>query len=282
MKKLLVILFIIGAIGLTVSFQDDNKDIHAVLRSGGVNSVISEDRTGSPISNGTCSSCHSGSSLSSSVEVSLLDNGNAITEYTPGETYTLQVKVNGNGTGFGFQSSVLANNTNAGSMSSAISANTQVSGNNGIYYAEHDGTASANGSYNFQVNWTAPTAGTGNVTIYASGLTVNKNSNTSGDGASNTSLIIAEGGTSAINHNSQSTLKLFPNPLDNSNIIYFSGMTNNVKSVELFDINGKRLKTLDTITNKTQIDVSDYTNNQVFILKVTFVEDEVAVYKVVR
>ncbi len=55
---------------------------------------------------------------------------------------------------------------------------------NGRTYAEHDNVSTPN---IFNVVWTAPAAGTGNVT-YAAGNAVDKNGLNSGDGSSVTTL----------------------------------------------------------------------------------------------
>ncbi|MFK7984174.1 MAG: T9SS type A sorting domain-containing protein, partial [Saprospiraceae bacterium] len=62
------------------------------------------------------------------------------------------------------------------------SDNVQIEGStiNNRVYAEHKGVSDSN---EFLVQWQAPEAGSGNLSFYATGIGVNRNGSTSGDGA---------------------------------------------------------------------------------------------------
>ena len=70
-----------------------------------------QDKTGSPVSSGTCSGCHSGGSFGASVAATLKDvGGNVVTSYVPGDTYTLEIQVSnstGSPAGYGAQAVAL-------------------------------------------------------------------------------------------------------------------------------------------------------------------------------
>src|SRR5690606_21962296 len=79
-------------------------------------------------------------------------------------------------------------------------------------YAEHKNPGPLN---TFEVKWTAPETGTGNVSFYAAGNGVNNNGSTSGDGASDTKLTLSE---TVISSSSSEELlsqkvRIFPNPI---------------------------------------------------------------------
>lgn len=153
------------------------------LRSGGAAANGVGDKTGSPLSTSTCSQCHSGGSFSPNISVVVLDNSlNQVTSYIPGENYTIEYTVSnntGSPAGFGMQSVLLSSNNNqAGDLTSATTPNTQIVNLNGVEYVDHQQVSSTGV---FTVNWTAPSAGFGNATIYAVGLSVNGNGGTSGD-----------------------------------------------------------------------------------------------------
>ena len=167
--------------------------------SGGLATSQSRGGTGGPSAGGgtetICGNCHTGGSMSSPVvTVSVLDpSTNAlITEYTPGTTYDVEVVVNSTGplAGYGFQSMIVDNPTDGSAPRQAgtvftdgSSPNTQVEpvpfgSPNARFYAEHT-SVTPSGQWTYQ--WTAPAAGTGEVTIYTSGNAVNGTGGTGGD-----------------------------------------------------------------------------------------------------
>lgn len=193
-KGFLVLLTAIGSLGLlstTISKGLTSPEVCSFSPippfSGGPGTGGLGDRTGSPVSSGTCTACHSGGSFGATTVVELINgSGNVVTSYTSGQLYTIRTIVSGSGSGFGSQTVALtATNANAGSMSSP-SANAQLVTIAGRGYFEHDNGASATGV--FQVSWTAPVAGTGTVNLYGIGLVVNGNGGTSGDQSSPTAM----------------------------------------------------------------------------------------------
>lgn len=175
--------------------------------SGGPGAVGSFDRTGSFHSSGfTCTQCHGGSSANTIVVTRILDGGgNPISSYIPEQVYTLEVQVsNASFSFFGSQAVVLtAGNANAGTLNtSPITANTQVSTVSGRSYLEHN-SRSPTGL--FQTQWTAPSAGTGTVTVYSVGNAVNANGTTTGDQPSSpTTLVITEAVATSIAYSQSS------------------------------------------------------------------------------
>lgn len=193
-KGILILLTAIGSLGLlstTISKSLTSPEVCSFSPtppfSGGPGTGGLGDRTGSPISSGTCAACHSGGSFGASTVVELINgSGNVVTSYTSGQLYTIRTTVSGSSSGFGSQTVALtATNANAGSMSSP-SANAQLVTISGRDYFEHDNGPSATGV--FEVTWSAPTIGTGTVNIYGIGLAVNENGGTSGDQSTATAV----------------------------------------------------------------------------------------------
>lgn len=180
-------------------------------RSSGAAAAGLGNRTGSPGSSGLCSGCHSGASYTTNVSIALKDgSNNSVTQYRPGQAYTLEYTITASGgtpTGYGMQSVIFrSNNTNAGTLGTALTPNTRITSST---YVEHNGVSSTGV---FRATWTAPAAGTGNVTVYAVGLGVNNNGNTNGDKSSSTvQLAIAEDIT-AINYSQTSYCTNGTNP----------------------------------------------------------------------
>ena len=181
-----IVLFSVVLLSFKLSEPISHLTDYAPPRSGGAAAQGLGDRTGSPIggSGASCSNCHSGGSYSPTIAINVFDDMmNQVTSYTPGEDYVVQYSVvsgSGSPAGFGMQSLLISNTSNdeAGVLNSVITPNTQIASSGSFNFAEHSGL---NTSGTFQLNWTAPTSGFGEVSIYARGLALNGNGNTTGD-----------------------------------------------------------------------------------------------------
>ena len=185
--------------------------------------------TGAPgdeaLPNGTpivCNNCHTPSNpdpISSSTTIVVLDSNNdTITKYVPGTQYTARVTVKtltGNPLRWGFQMIALkdADTTDLDGFSDMNPNNYKVVTVNstGRTYAEHDNVSMTN---IFNVKWTAPVVGTGNITFYAAGNAVNNNGLSIGDGPSFSNLKLTEGSASSTQNPDAEkiALQVWPNP----------------------------------------------------------------------
>lgn len=181
--------------------------------ASGPGSVQGTDRTGSPVSPGYCgvSSCHGGGNFSTDVAIQLLDeNSDPVTEYTPATTYTLRISIAATGAeGFGFQAVALTESNAGAGEFGAPAAGIQVITISNREYAEHSSRSSTS---SFEIDWTAPDAGSGAITFYAAGNAVNGDSNFTGDDPDTSSLVIGEGLASGLRDQiaSRLNLKIFP------------------------------------------------------------------------
>ncbi|MGQ9863544.1 MAG: choice-of-anchor V domain-containing protein [Bacteroidia bacterium] len=136
-------------------------------------------RTGAP-GETSCRSCHSGGTATGSIQIQLLRGSTPVTEYVPGETYTVQVQITGtnlpSSPGYGFSMTALdPGNQIAGTFSgTGVSLQTA----SGKQYVGHSGV-STTGSWTF--SWQAPATNVGNVKFYVGYNIVNRNGGTSGD-----------------------------------------------------------------------------------------------------
>ena len=238
-----------------------------VSASGGVAQVQSKDRTGSPVSDNACTMCHTPSAnFSTSASIKIKDaNGVEVSEYVPGDLYTLTVGVQSSGdNGHGFQiTGMFANNTSAGSCN-PITTNTQKISLNNRWYFEHSSLLTG-GVY--EMEWLAPQSGNGDVTFYGSALATNGNGVTSGDDYENIpNLIISEATTTSIAKlNKEMDVKLYPNPVSaNLNV---SLSNNEIEKVEVFDITGMLVISKEVKSSFTQLDMSELGNGN-YVVKV--------------
>lgn len=150
--------------------------------SGGPGLSGAGDRTGSPISSGTCASCHGGGVYSPAISIQVLDGVTPVTSYIPGNVYTVRFTVTGGAPRYGFQGVALRPNNSAAGTLNTPGANTQVVSIGGIPYVEHTSPVATSGIFTSQ--WTAPASGAGSIKFYGVGLASNSNGSTNGDNAS--------------------------------------------------------------------------------------------------
>lgn len=157
------------------------------------------DRTGSPVANGTCGSCHNGGDFGAATSIELLDgDDNVVTEYEPEGLYRLRISI-ATATapgGYGYQAVVLTDADDA--QAGAFGGNPQGFGvtvaNGGREYLEQ---RSVSAESSIVASWVAPPAGTGPVTAYAAGNAVNTNGGTTGDQVALATLNVAEAASSS-------------------------------------------------------------------------------------
>ena len=151
--------------------------------NNGEGKISGKDRTGSPLSDGTCakSGCHNGGSFNASTNITLTNNqGTVVNKYKAGNTYEVKVNVTGTGAaGYGFMLTALTSaHTMAGSFSNAPVAQIIQIGN--VSYVEQ---AFQNTSGQWKFSWTAPSTNSGVVKFYACGLACDNSKSSGGDQA---------------------------------------------------------------------------------------------------
>ena len=148
----------------------------------------------------TTSGCHDDNGLNNGPATLKIEVGGGITNYIPGHTYSIKVKISDVAIErFGFQLTALANNNNlmAGTFQIVDSIKTQLVQNaytlNDRNYVTYtfDGTdAISIGVGEWEVNWTAPSTNIGSITFYAGAVSANDDMTDKGDHVYTTSLSI--------------------------------------------------------------------------------------------
>lgn len=154
-----------------------------ISNSAGPGTVQGVDRTGSPVSLGTCTDCHLGNAFSPSITAQLLDNGTPVTEYQPNRDYTLRVTTTA-GTGtparYGFQAVALtgAGNTGAGTFGANPTGFKKITLQSRVYI-EHSSPRTANV---MEFPWKSPATLGEAIRFYAAGIAANNSGTSDGDG----------------------------------------------------------------------------------------------------
>lgn len=197
-------------------------------------------KTGAP-GEGTCLDCHSGTNTSNSSSVTITFSGTNNT-YEPGQTYTITVDVSAGVNRYGFQAIALnSSNGMAGSFTVTDGARTQIRTSGSKAYVSHKqgGTGATNQATSWSFDWTAPAAGTGDVTVYSSVLAANSNGTTSGDNLHLKSLTLSEATSTSVNDLSteNQVINLYPNP--STHLIQVNSEFNNI---QIYNLNGQLLQ----------------------------------------
>ncbi len=247
--------------------------ILSVGYNNGPAQIAGIDRTGSPLSGGAfCGECHNtGGSYNPEMIINVFDqNDQPATKYIPGETYTLRVGYNFEGTpaGYGVQAVALdLDQKNAGTFIGG-SQKTQIVEVSDITFFEHEKLVSI---LPFEVNWIAPPAGTGQVIMYAGGIVANGNRGNEGDNAVLGKVDLAEA-TSSTNELDKNNInfKLLNNPTAGLLKIAFKDQEIGDYHFQLTDISGKVVKQqLEKISNNQifEMDLSAF-NDGIYFLKI--------------
>ncbi|MCB0704801.1 MAG: T9SS type A sorting domain-containing protein [Saprospiraceae bacterium] len=209
-----------------------------------------EGATGAPNdnpTNRTCQNCHNGSSsIQVTLDIEFINSEEQlVSSYLPGETYSVKVRVNSVGntapSKHGFQMVALSEGltpiNNWSNPGSGIQTTTL---SNGRTYVEHLTPSVSN---TFEVSWTAPAEGTGDITFYSCGNGVNGNDDDSGDSAAKTQLTITEGSgsVSAKDVPDEPSFDLFPVPA--TEMIYLdlpASLSGNVQ-ISILDLSGRAI-----------------------------------------
>ena len=245
----------------------------ALSNSSGAGTVQGNDRTGSPIGVGSCQTCHNAGAFNPSAVIEILSGDTPVTQYEPGVQYTMRITTtaDNNPVSYGFQAVALdAANATAGAWVDGTGYKTvDVAGRS---YTEQDAPGSSN-VYN--VTWTAPAAGAGNVSFYAATTSTNGNSMSSGDnGAVASAVTLAEDTSSDVANPGVGKMELtvMPNPVGSSLTYKAIGRDNGTYQLQITDAFGKivKVQTVNLVTgeNQNSIDVSTLAKG-VYILQIS-------------
>lgn len=215
--------------------------------SNGAGASQSADRTGSPVSSGTCANCHSGGSSVPGLSVQMLDNGNPVTSYQPGKDYTLKVTVSGSEyQRFGFQAVALdAADEQAGTLT-AVSSGTRVLTLAGRQYGEHTNPVA---SGVFEMTWKAPASGKGSVKVFTAALGAKNPTSDNGDRTATNVLTITEASGSQVASVATRSLMVYPNPAEN--MLFFG--SENLRNVTVYTADGRVMMEYQAATDKIAI-----------------------------
>ncbi len=233
------LLFFAAAIGMLVLMTSELE------YSGGSPGA----KTGSPGDGGAnCTQCHSGTpnTVDGWIESTIPAEG-----YVPGDTYTITVTGTHAGVSkFGFEATAEdSENTKTGTLIVTDADETKLSNGNHSVTHKSGGTTPSGDMKSWSFDWTAPEAGTGDVSFYAAFNAANGNSSTSGDVVYLSSLMVTEDlGTGLEDKSFENSVSVFPVPFNDR--IYVKS-DNDISEVALYNSAGMLVKTIKTSSAST-------------------------------
>jgi hypothetical protein len=223
-------------------------------------------QTGSPADGSNCTVCHTGTpqtAASSWISHNIPSSG-----YVPGQTYTVTLTGTHSGVQrFGFECTVEdSKNNKVGVFTITNSAETELVNMSHAVSHTGSGLTPSNNSKSWSFDWTAPAAGTGDVTFFAALNAANGDMGASGDVIYLSHLTVAEDVSSGINDGHINDLiSIYPNPAnDFLNIQFNHGLSGEVK---IYNVAGKELVSnkLNRSTPLCKLDVSGLSNGIYFV-----------------
>ncbi|MBT8233119.1 MAG: T9SS type A sorting domain-containing protein [Saprospiraceae bacterium] len=246
----------------------------------GRGSIFGVGLTTSPGESGAyCGSvgCHFSGAFTPEVNISLLDSdGNSVSKYVPGQTYTVSMVADVTGTpaGYGFQIVSLKDADNSGINDwSDLTSQMQEFNINDRKYIEQNNIINSN---TIELTWVAPAEGSGSVSFYGVMNAVNGNGNSGGDGADTSSVTIIEDVMSSNTNNNFDLVAVYPNPVESFINVR---TTNPIKEISVIDASGQIMQRIKNPSST--IDASNLSSG-FYILNIDFGNGENTLEKIIK
>ncbi|MBL4651706.1 MAG: hypothetical protein JKY53_02420 [Flavobacteriales bacterium] len=240
--------------------------------------------TGAPVSSTgapnetTCakSGCHSDGTMNSGSAITTLIIGNDITEYQPGSTYDIVVKITDpNVVRFGYELTAITDvdSTFAGDFTVTDTDRTQIF--NGsvdnldreyLTYTYNGTEPSATGEGEWIAQWTAPLTDVGDVTFYLATVAANNDFTDDGDEVYTLEYRLTAGQVSAIGEKTQ---REEFNVFANNRTVYVTGSYDNlIETDTLYSIDGRIITQLEVNAENYALRLDNSISTGIYIIGV--------------
>lgn len=185
----------------------------------------------------TCFTCHNTGPTPATIP-GLITSNIPVGGYVPGATYTVTATVAGVGHNrFGFEISPQDNNGNLLGSMNDLGTETMFQ-QSGVYITHSTNSTLNMDSKSWQFEWTAPVAGTGNVTFYGAFNISNNDGSYTGDTiVLSTMTSIENTGLSVAGNNNETNMPVVW--FADNNTLHVSGISGELETVTVFDMNGQ-------------------------------------------
>jgi len=222
-------------------------------------------KTGSPADGNDCTKCHSGVAQSAHGWIS---SNIPASGYVSGNTYTITLTGTHQGVNkFGFE--FTAEDSKSAKTGTFIITNTsETQLTNMMHAVTHtgNGLTPTNNQKTWSFKWTAPAAGTGNITFYASLVAANGNNSPAGDLVFDIDSTFIQDPSSSIQETEKnSRIIIYPNPV--GNILSVKNMDQGNYQLQISDLSGKIVLEKSVQMNKESLslDISNIPSGVYFL-----------------
>lgn len=245
MKKLLSICILLALVYL---FQASSK----VVSFGAPASS-----TGAP-GESSCakSGCHDTFGENEGTALLTLEVGEGVTSYVPGNTYAVKISIRDDLiVRFGFETVILqdANRSNAGNPVLTDPGRTQIITNSStlqdrlyVTYTYEGSSAVSSGLGQWEFDWTAPTAGSGSLTIYLGAVSANNDDTDDGDYVYTSMLNLSEDKSTVTGQTERPEFRIFVD-VNRSQLVLRH--INNIQSLNIYNMAGISVGSFDPMKN---------------------------------
>jgi hypothetical protein len=205
-----------------------------LIQSSYSNGFISENYTGSPASNGKCTSCHTNNANQNGVlNVVMADksNNNPTTKFKVGTTYTIAIAATGGNSQKRGANSTITDKTGKsfGTFNGAVAG--QIITANNVKVFTHSPT---NPAGIFAYDWTPDASAADTMRIYTTAIVSNSANGNSGDQFLESVTLLTKENTNSSNILPKFILSVYPNPCVNE--LHFG---QNVENGAIINMNGQ-------------------------------------------
>lgn len=222
--------------------------LSATLRSNG----SPGKKTGSPLDGGSCTDCHGGAVST----VNWISTNIPTSGYNPGETYVVTAEALGSTPRIGFEITAENGSAKQGTFAVTDASRTKLTNASKAITHTLSGLTPSAGKNTWEMNWTAPAAGTGNVTFYAAFNVADGNGGTSGDQIFASTLQVSENLSTNVNNVSIATFTVTPNP-NRGNFTIQSEET--ILRVDMYSLTGQHIQSLAANQRQVTVNISNQT-----------------------
>jgi hypothetical protein len=209
-------------------------------------------KTGSPIDGSTCAQCHNSTVTTAEwITTTIPETG-----YVPGEKYTITLSASdAAAVKIGFELTAETTLGKQGTFIITDDAKTKLTNGNKSVTHKSTGVNPVSGANSWSVDWTAPIAGTGEVTFYAAINAANGNGNTSGDKIYTSELAVSEATTTSVAGVKRNRITLYPNPAYG---FFMVEAGSEIQQITIIDLAGKLVHSEKNIrSTKTQVNLDN-------------------------
>ena len=231
-----------------LSFQGTNTGVVESFKKSHMFSAGGQSGlTGAP-GEANCTQCHVGTTQDGTAENTfiVLDGTTPVTNYTPGQSYTVSIQMASNPDKKGFSAVVLdGTNSNAGSFTGMGIGGTQNFTAGGRDYVSHTATSNTSTNSIWLWTWVAPATDVGTVTFYVASNAANNNATTSGDMIYLSQHLM--GSTASLSEEAAVEANFTAGYASNGNklIMDFNSLSVGNMNLNLIDMNGRSVFTSD-------------------------------------